>query len=54
MREVHEPLAAALARVKDLPTLLKAGSFGGIGGVSTLFDTLKTAAGAAGANISDK
>jgi hypothetical protein len=52
--KVAEPLAAALAKVKDLPALLKGGSFGAIGGVSKLFDTLKTAAGAAGANISDK
>lgn len=53
-RKVATPLAAALAKVKDLPAALRSGSFGAVGGVSSLFGTLKSAAGGAGANISDR
>ncbi len=49
--KVHDPLANALAKLKDLPGLIKGGSFGAIGTVSGLFDRLKSAAGGAGANI---
>ncbi len=49
--KVHDPLSNALAKLKDLPALIKGGSFGAIGTVSGLFDKVKSAAGGAGANI---
>lgn len=53
-RHVANPLAAVLAKLKDLPTLLKAGSFGGLAQTNSLFDSLKSAAGGAGAGIKDR
>lgn len=53
-RRVHDPLARVLAKMKDLPSLIKGGSFAAIADTSSLLDTVKSAAGGAGANIVDK
>lgn len=53
-RRVHDPLSRVLANLKDLPSLIKGGSFAAIANTSSLLDGVKSAASGAGANIVDK